>query len=113
MTTTSTKEEPKAEEKKVEKVKITIGGREIEVDADNKLVAQLKNVVETQREDEFKEAREKIAIECTKAIDEKTKGFDDQLEGMALVFNFDDGKPQMVQFNRIKVMDRGPRKPKE
>lgn len=108
--TTDTKEAPekeKTEEKKM--VTIVIGGREIEVEADNKLVAQLDNLVETQREEEFSEARGKVGQACKKVIDTQTKGFEDQLEGMGLVFDFDSGAVKIIPYNRIKLMERGPR----
>ena len=101
-------------------IKVTIGDKEVEIEAGSRLLNQIRNLEEETLQGQFSEARDRFINTCQSAIDEQMDGVDaDALEGMALVYYFDGGPPDkegnatepvhLVQGPRVIIKQRMPR----
>jgi hypothetical protein len=101
-------------------IKVTIGDKEVEIEAGSRLLNQIRNLEEESLQSQFSEARDQFIAACQKNIDDEMDGMDaDALEGMALVYYFDGGPPDkegnatepvhLVQGPRVIIKQRMPR----
>lgn len=91
-----------------DKVTIEIQGRVITFDSedDKKLLAQIGNAEEAQRQTVYADARNLFTDASKVVVDEQTDGLGDELEGQTLVYDMSADKIVLVDSRLISIKQR-------
>jgi hypothetical protein len=89
-------------------VKMKFGDRDIVLDTEKnkKLIAQLENVEKETREAAFKGKRDTFMKAAKGVIDSQTEGFDDEIDGMSLVYDMAEDTITLVDSRLITIKQR-------
>lgn len=97
--TTETKETPVM-------VEVEFNNQKVEIEKDGRLHKQIQNLIEEQRAEEFSDQRAMFLEAALKVILEQMNGFEDVLDGQALVYNFAEDGPTLHRAELIKIGKR-------
>ncbi len=104
------------DEAKTTKIKVMMDGEEVEIDATDRTMSQLRNLRDGAVAAAYKESRDEFLKEAQGAVAEvvsETDGLEDALKGMCLVIPFgvegEDGEVKLVETNKVTVRVRAPK----
>ena len=98
------------ETEEVKYTEIVLDGKTIRLRADSKVFGLVEKAELEQKESQFKETRELVRDAVLKVAMQQMDGYEDSVEGMAVIVRFDSGTADIIEEPKIKLAKRMPKK---
>ncbi len=89
-----------------EMVMVEFNGQQVPVEKNSRLHKQIANLLEKTQEEAFADQRQLFLDATQPVVEEQMTGFADVLNGMALVYDFDQEAPVLVRASLVKIGKR-------
>jgi len=87
-------------------VEVEFNGQKISIEKDGRLHKQIQNLVEDTKAEAFADQRELFLEAVSNVVQEQMNGFEDVLDGQALVYDFSEDGPTLHSAKLIKIGKR-------
>ena len=87
-------------------VEVEFNGQRISIEKDGRLHKQIQNLVEDTKAEAFSDRRSMYLEAVTQVLDEQANGFEEVLDGQALIYDFSQAGPKLHRAELIKLGKR-------
>lgn len=89
-----------------EMVDVNFNGQVITIEKDGRLHKQIQNLVEDTKAEAFADRRSMYLEAVSQVLDEQANGFEEVLDGQALIYDFSEDGPKLHRAELIKLGKR-------